>query len=248
MNDSLTRRNVLKATGGLAVLGLAGCTGNAAPEAGNEVSHEDSHDDETAAEQATESDGGHGHAGGTIGDPAEHATVTMLTEDDSYHFHPHVVHVKEGGTVTFELESGTHTATAYHPDNDAPRRVPEGTDAWDSGVLSESGATYEVTFDEAGVYDYHCVPHESVGMIGSVVVGEPPLDGPGMSPPSDDLLEGVHGKVTELNEMVEHGLDDGGHDEGGHEEGGHEEGGHDDSGQDGGHDDGGHDDGDDHTE
>ncbi|KAB1193045.1 hypothetical protein GJR96_06145 [Haloferax sp. MBLA0076] len=222
MTDQLSRRRVLKATGGLAVLGFAGCTGSAAPDAEDDGSHDESnHTEESHTEEATtEENGDHHHEGGTIGDPAEHATVTMVTEDGEYHFHPHVVHVEEGGTVTFELESGTHTATAYHPDNDAPRRVPEGTDAWDSGMLSEGGATYEVTFDTAGVYDYYCVPHEALGMIGSVVVGDAPLDGPGMSAPSDEIPEDAHGKITELNEMVEHGVGSGssGHDDG-HDDG-----------------------------
>jgi plastocyanin len=75
-----------------------------------------------------------------------------------------------------------HTVTAYEP-------VPDGADyfasggyddpetareAWyaDGGGDISPGETYAHTFEVPGRYDYFCVPHESGGMIGAVVVTE----------------------------------------------------------------------------
>ena len=42
---------------------------------------------------------------------------------------------------------------------------------WDSGMIEGgSGGTFSFTFEEPGTYDYFCIPHESMGMIGSVTV------------------------------------------------------------------------------
>lgn len=35
-----------------------------------------------------------------------------------------------------------------------------------------SGGTFSYTFEEPGRYDYYCIPHESMGMIGSVTVSD----------------------------------------------------------------------------
>jgi len=111
-------------------------------------SHDDSEDEHSEEEEGhDETEGGHndeeeGHGEdsrhkGEIGEPTETAQVDMITKDGTYHFTPHVARVKVGGTVTFHNESGSHSATAYHPDNDQPRSVPDGAASWDSGLLSE---------------------------------------------------------------------------------------------------------------
>jgi hypothetical protein len=33
-----------------------------------------------------------------------------------------------------------------------------------------SGGTFSFTFEETGTYDYYCIPHEDLGMTGSVTV------------------------------------------------------------------------------
>lgn len=174
--------------------------------------HEDDHD-ETASghddEAVGHSDEEHGH--GSIGDPTGTADVAVnTTEDGEAHFNPHVTRVEERGTVTWVLESGSHTATAYHPGNDEPRLVPEETDAWDSGLLADEGETFEHTFGAPGVYHYYCVPHEAGGMIGSVIVGEPDAHGqPALAEPPADKPERVREKLAELNEMCSEALGDG---------------------------------------
>ncbi|WP_435334612.1 plastocyanin/azurin family copper-binding protein [Haloarchaeobius sp. TZWWS8] len=216
MNDSEspTRRTVLRTAGGTALLALAGCLGSQSTGEKTETTTTTT----TGGEETTAGDGssketddghggdGHGH-GSELDGPKSEATVTMKTTDSGNHFEPHVVWVEKGATVTFELESGAHSVTAYTQENDKPGRIPEGAKSFDSGTLSESGATFEHTFETEGVYDYFCIPHHAMGMIGSVIVGEPAPDGqPGLAKPQSSLPEKAQKKITELNEKVETAL------------------------------------------
>lgn len=98
-------------------------------------------------------------------------------------FDPLGLLVRPGTAVRWVLVDGVHTTTAYHPANgDLPRRIPEGARPWDSGYLVEPGATYEVTLDVPGVYDFFCRPHEAAGMVGRIVV--------------DPTSDAAHGVIT----------------------------------------------------
>ncbi|WP_123534755.1 plastocyanin/azurin family copper-binding protein [Halosimplex salinum] len=99
-------------------------------------------------------------------------------------FDPASVEVPVGTTVVWKnTSSHAHTVTAYE---DA---IPDGADYWATGEFdgqsaAESGwldgnegalyqdDTYEHTFETPGIHDYFCVPHETGGMVGSVVVTE----------------------------------------------------------------------------
>ncbi len=94
------------------------------------------------------------------------------------------LHVEPGTTVRFVNHSGMHSATAYHPDNGHALRIPEGAEAWDSGLMGGRGQSFEVTLDVEGVYDYLCIPHVAVGHVGRIIVGDPEA---ALPPPSDDL-------------------------------------------------------------
>ena len=228
MNDQprTTRRRLLATTGSLAALGLAGCVsgaqqtiqsgGGAAPteeatqesEGGHDEAESVSHPPEKQTAEAhhgdpqAHEDDGHGMSG-----PSEQVTVEMITNESGDHFHPHVAWVEVGGTVTFENVSGAHSATAYHPDNNKPLRIPEGAASFDSGLLTEEGATFEHTFETAGVYDVYCAPHETLGMIGSVIVGEPdPHEQPALADPQHDMADPVATKIDSLNHTVNEAL------------------------------------------
>src|SRR5687767_15955488 len=85
--------------------------------------------------------------------------VTVRMEDNF--FDPANITVEPGTTVTW-VQSGNnpHTTTSY-----------DGL--WDSGMIEGgSGGTFSYTFEEPGRYDYFCIPHESMGMIGSVTVSD----------------------------------------------------------------------------
>lgn len=218
MNQTrLTRRRLLQGTAGLTVVGLAGCTGSTESAPGTTGSGSGASGDPP----------GHGdseHSHGGVGEPQDAREVAVNTarggETTEYHFDPHVTRVTVGGTVTWRLESGTHTATAYHPGNDQPRLVPEGTDAWDSGTLSEQGQTYEHTFETEGIYHYYCEPHEQFGMLGTVIVGNPDPDQQvALQTVPENKPEEVRGKLRRLNEMCRSALEGDHHDDGGHHDG-----------------------------
>jgi plastocyanin len=209
---------MVQLTGGAAVVGLAGCTGTQNNDGGapTESGHDDTdtesgHSDEEdghSDEENGHSDEENGHDE-AVGAPSDAAEVSMITEDGGYHFEPHVVRVNVGGSVTWHNESGSHSTTAYHSDNDQPQLVPDGAAAWDSGIVSEQGATFEHTFETEGVYHYYCTPHESLGMIGSVIVGEPdPHEQVALEDPPADKPERVREKLEELNGMVSTALGD----------------------------------------
>ncbi len=96
-------------------------------------------------------------------------------------FDPIGVHIEPGQTVRWVVQSNVHTTTAYHPRNDHHSlRIPDRAEPWDSHFLVNPGSHFEVTLPVPGVYDYFCMPHELVGMVGRIVVGRP--GGPGALP------------------------------------------------------------------
>jgi plastocyanin len=76
-------------------------------------------------------------------------------------FSPSNVTIAVGETVRWVVGNGSHTVT---PDNPGQPGVWSGT-----GLLG-AGQQFEFTFTTAGEYDYHCIPHESLGMTGTITV------------------------------------------------------------------------------
>ena len=93
------------------------------------------------------------------------AQETPVVKMGNNYFDPIGLHVEPGTTVRFELAAGAHSATAYE------NRIPSDASAFDSGTISSG--EFESTFEEPGTYDYYCIPHKSVGMVGRIVVGSP---------------------------------------------------------------------------
>lgn len=50
-------------------------------------------------------------------------------------------------------------------------RITTEASPFDCDVISEEG--FEYTFDVPGTYDNHCIPYESMEMVGRIVDGEP---------------------------------------------------------------------------
>lgn len=139
----------------------------------------------------------------TTGTPAGQAgatnTIAMVTAGTDYYFDPIGLYVEPGETLTWQNESGAHSSTAYQQGNGLAEvtRIPEGAQAWDSGILSQQGATFEHTFEVTGTYDYFCTPHKTLGMVSRLVVGEPGGPAEGSQPPD--------GTVPESDVIVEQG-------------------------------------------
>ena len=118
-------------------------------------------------------------AGGTAAaQEAERHTVEMT---DELVFDPDSITVAPGDTVVWEnVGSVGHSITAYEDE------IPDGADYFASGGFDSEeaargaypegdiggGGSYEHTFDATGEYGYFCIPHESVGMVGTVTVQE----------------------------------------------------------------------------
>ena len=110
-------------------------------------------------------------------------THTVEIEDNA--FSPSVLEIQAGDTVRFEHVGGIpHTATGYQEENGKLRRAPAGATVISSGDMN-GGDTYEVTLTSPGVFDYFCAPHESQGMVGSIVVRGAGDDSPSQAGLSD---------------------------------------------------------------
>lgn len=119
-----------------------------------------------------------------VSQPGVHV-VRMISDGEKNYFEPAFVRVKPGETVRWVNESGVHATASYSLDNQKGRGIPQGATGWNSGLFTDVGATFEVTFTQEGTYAYFCLPHESEGMVGVVVVG----DGPASL--SQDFLNGL---------------------------------------------------------
>ncbi|MEF8812879.1 MAG: plastocyanin/azurin family copper-binding protein [Halovenus sp.] len=97
-------------------------------------------------------------------DPEDHAPFYG-------HFAPSGLHVDAGDIVQFTFDSPEHTVTAYHRDHFWQHRVPEGAHPFSSPVVTVGGA-WLYRFEEPGVYDIDCAPHNVFGMVMRLVVGD----------------------------------------------------------------------------
>jgi plastocyanin len=131
--------------------------------------------------------------------------VEMVSEGTEYYFDPIGLRVEPGDTVRWVNVEGAHSATSYDDGNGGATetRIPEGAEAWNSGTMTEQGATFEYTFEEEGTYDYFCIPHKTLGMIGRVVCGEP--GGPAEEGEIPDLDGLQSGEFPSSDAIVENG-------------------------------------------
>ncbi len=99
------------------------------------------------------------------------ATVTVNIEN-GLQFVPSMVQVRPGDTVEFVNQSGAiHTVTADPSLVQNPLNVllPLGAAPFNSGPLLH-GKKFLHTFSVPGLYQYVCLPHETMGMQGQVDV------------------------------------------------------------------------------
>ena len=152
---------------------------------------------------ATEGQPGTTTGGGTATASGLPTRIAMLTSDGDNIFDPIGLYVEPGSTITWVNESGAHSATAYTAENPGSevRRIPDDAEGWNSETLAEGGAEFSHTFDVEGTYDYYCIPHKSLEMVGRLVVGQPsgytgdPPDGP--VPSEETIIE--QGVVTQAD-------------------------------------------------
>ena len=85
--------------------------------------------------------------------------VGLLDANANYLFDPSNLNFEKGDTITFKLTSGDefHSFTA---------------DSLGIDVEVEAGDTQTVTytFNDVGIFDFICIPHETLGMVGKITV------------------------------------------------------------------------------
>lgn len=147
----------------------------------------------------------------TVAEPAETTTdvveIHMITDGEDVYFDPIGVWVEPGTTVRFVLSGGAHDTQAYHPANATDlMRIPEGAVPWNSGIMGgiyNTATTFDVTLTVEGVYDYFCMPHESHGMVGRIVVGDANAS---PAPPVDELRHPeARAALPSVEEIVQQG-------------------------------------------
>lgn len=85
------------------------------------------------------------------------ATIIVVTQQGNS-FSPSTFNASVGDTVRWVWTSGSHTTTST--------QVPGGASSWDS-ELSSTVQQFDYVITVAGTYNYVCVPHQSLGMVGS---------------------------------------------------------------------------------
>ncbi len=91
--------------------------------------------------------------------------VTMTADGDGKPiFTPARIEIDRGDTVRWVLKDGVHNTTAY------PNRIPRDAMPWVAPLMSEPGMSFSQTFFNVGTFEYHCHPHEALGMKGVVIV------------------------------------------------------------------------------
>lgn len=95
-----------------------------------------------------------------IGLNAQTKHIVMVS---NFVFTPQDINVTVGDTVEWQWVEGTHTTTSDSI---------TGIDVWDSPI-SSSVPVFSVVIRTSGLHNYHCTPHQSLGMIGSITATMP---------------------------------------------------------------------------
>ncbi|WP_049981208.1 plastocyanin/azurin family copper-binding protein [Halolamina rubra] len=178
-DDALSRRSFLRA--GTVGAATAAAAGTAAAQEGTETATPTGTSNGTATGTATGNETATGTSTGGGGGGGGGTTHTVDMTDDLI-FDPDSITVAVGDTIVWEnVGSVGHSVTAYEED------IPDGAEFWASGGFDNEqaardnypdqgdvpgGESYEHTFETVGTHEYFCIPHEGVGMVGTVEVVE----------------------------------------------------------------------------
>lgn len=118
-----------------------------------------------------------GSLSGCLSGPSFPDANVIAGPDGRNVFEPAELTVQVGESVTWGFASAGHNICCRVDDNDRVKLPAdtEGFASYGSGEPPDEafvprGETYKHTFDVAGRYDYVCIPHDDVGMTGTVQV------------------------------------------------------------------------------
>lgn len=202
MNWSPSRREYVKGTALIGLLGTAGCLSAADTSQPSTETQEPTTDapttagkSETAPSSDPPLDAWLADANGYDEMPTQFSRGFQPTvavgepTDDGIAFAPAVIRVRPMTNVRWDWtgHGGQHNVVAL-----------DGT--FDSGrTNAQSGTGYHYIFDETGVYPYYCEPHREDGMKGAVIVEEVPSTG---YPEIDDWLRSTPNFTGEITDKT----------------------------------------------
>lgn len=100
----------------------------------------------------------------------EHIVKVMSGKSNEMRFTPQDITINQGDTVKWINEK-----SVYHNIRSIKKGTPDGAETLKSPALRKENDSWSYTFNVTGRYDYFCVPHRSMGMIGSITVEDKPL-------------------------------------------------------------------------
>ncbi|MDX1701747.1 MAG: T9SS type A sorting domain-containing protein [Melioribacteraceae bacterium] len=90
--------------------------------------------------------------------PILFAQALHIVEVTDFDFVPMNVNVSVGDTIEWRWVEGDHTTTSDST---------SGQNVWDA-VIDQFNPTFRFVITAPGVHDYHCTPHISLGMVGTI--------------------------------------------------------------------------------
>ncbi|WP_411963032.1 halocyanin domain-containing protein [Haloferax sp. YSMS24] len=164
MSERLSRRSLLHATVATVGVGLlSGCSSSSGGNSGE--SGGGGGDTLTADTEMRDFDGWFDRTQNYNGvyDLTDESRFSITVGADGngggFAFGPAAVKISPGTTIVWEWSGMGGTHNVLHRGGE-----------FESQLVATEGHTFEHTFDETGEYRYVCVPHESLGMVGVVVV------------------------------------------------------------------------------
>jgi plastocyanin len=101
----------------------------------------------------------------------EYTIKEVTSEDGKYYFEPKQLTIQPGDTVTFlNAQDDIHDVMF----GSVPKKVDEMIM---SPQFEKKGEKFSYTFTVPGTYQFHCHPHEELGMKGTLIVGTPSKPG-----------------------------------------------------------------------
>lgn len=91
------------------------------------------------------------------------ATTHQVTVQNNF-FSPRDLVVQSGDTVVWMSTEGFHNV------NGSQAEYPDNPDGFTNGDAANSPWSYTFVFEKPGLYNYHCDPHRSIDMLGTVTV------------------------------------------------------------------------------
>ena len=94
----------------------------------------------------------------------------MVGQGGALAFSPANLTIAVGDTVRWVWGSGGHSVVSGTNGSANNKFCSPSNTGCDSPPLSNSGATYEHTFTQAGTFPYYCSVHFTLGMTGTIKV------------------------------------------------------------------------------